>query len=700
MERASLFWSGWHRAPMLRFALPFAAGLAIASLLTLSSEVCIILGALALLLVAVQAFIAFPFRHRWLPYAASMPAMLIAGMCWWVVSTSDTRPPREATGAHLVEVDVVHGASARHVRCDARLLRSWSTDGVHATNAMAMLTLAKDSLAPRLRPGDVLLVHADLGPHTRTPDPGGFDVRAWLAARGIHDQAFVADDHWRMLDHRWRWTDLFLPAQERVWEWLARSGLRDREKAVVLALLLGIRNELDADQKDAFARSGTMHVLAVSGMHVALIYWVLMVLLKPLGGGVGARWARALIAFLVLWGYAGITSATPSVLRATVMCSLFVVAGLMGRRSATLNTLAGSALLLLVWDPRMLFQLSFQLSFLAVLGIVLCYDPIRRLWSPANILVRYCWSLISVSLAAQLFTTPLSLAVFNAFPVWFLPANIIIVTLVNIGVVGGMLLLVTLQVPVLGPFVADALGGLVWLLGQAGRFFADAPFAYPDVRVTSAQSALIMVIILAIGLDRLGGLRAGRWLAWATLPVLAFSIARQVVLSTSQRQLVVFDERAGLVMALREGPSAVVVESAPGLANARQRVERFTRASGAMVVDTLSTSELRATVPVRSAFSAGGAGAWFGAGMGVLLVDADPPPPGGPAFDALVFIAEPQQAAEAAFMRLRPGGHVVLAGMLDGLERWRLRKRCAELGLACHDVRRDGAFVHPVGRSD
>ncbi|MBK8948695.1 MAG: ComEC/Rec2 family competence protein [Flavobacteriales bacterium] len=218
-----------------------------------------------------------------------------------------------------------------------------------------------------------------------------------------------------------------------MWRWLDRSGLPDRERAVVLALLLGIRNELDAAQKDAFARSGTMHVLAVSGMHVALIYWVLMALLKPLGGGGVARWSRAVIALLVLWGYAGITGATPSVLRATVMCSLFVIAGLSERRSATLNTLAGSALLLLVWDPRMLFQLSFQLSFLAVLGIVLCYDPIRRLWSPGNVVLRYCWSLIAVSLAAQLFTTPVSLAVFKAFPVWFLPANIIIVTLVNIG---------------------------------------------------------------------------------------------------------------------------------------------------------------------------------------------------------------------------------------------------------------------------
>lgn len=694
-----MFWSGWNRAPLLRFALPFAAGLALGSLLTLPPAVQVVLAAMALTLVAVPAFVPFPYRHRWLPYSAAMPALLIAGLCWWAICTADTRPLQGAESAHLVEVEVVHGASARHVRCDARLLRSWSGDGTHATSALTLLTLAKDSLAPLVRPGDVLMVHAELSPPTRTPDPGGFDVRAWSAARGIHDQGFVEAGQWRHLAHRWRWTDLFLPAQERVWQWLDRSGLPDRERAVVLALLLGIRNELDVEQKDAFARSGTMHVLAVSGMHVALIYWVLMALLKPLGGSAGARWSRALIALLVLWGYAGITGATPSVLRATVMCSLFVIASLTERRSATLNTLAGSAMLLLIWDPRMLFQLSFQLSFLAVLGIVLCYDPIRRLWYPGNVVLRYCWSLIAVSLAAQLFTTPLSLAVFKAFPVWFLPANIIIVTLVNIGVVGGMLLLLTLPVPVLGPFIADALGGLVLLLGSVGRFFADAPFAYPDVRVSDLQGALIMAIVLAICLDRLGGQRLGRWAALAMLPLLAFSISKQVVHTSSARELVIFDERAGLVMALREGPRAVVLESAPGLANARQRIERFSRSSGANVVDTLSVMDLHAAQPVRAGFSVGGKGAWFGAGMSVLVVDAAPLARGGPVFDVLIFTAERKWTTEAAFARLRAGGHVVLSGSLDGLERWRIRKRCAELGLACHDVRRDGAFVRSMDPS-
>ncbi|MCC6576873.1 MAG: ComEC/Rec2 family competence protein [Flavobacteriales bacterium] len=701
MERTTLFWSGWRRAPMLRIAMPFAAGLLLGRMVWPDPPLpaLVVMGVLALLLVAVPALARLPFRHRWTPYAAAVPALVLAGLCWWGLRTADRHAPNDPDATHLVEVDQVHGASDRYLRCDARLLRSWTGAGEFQPNALCLLTIGTDSMAPSLRPGDRLLMRAGLSPIARTPDPGGFDVRAWAGDRGIRDQGFVEAGHWRLLGHRWRWTDLFAPAQQQVWQWLKDSGLGDRERAVVLALLLGLRNELDADQKDAFARSGTMHVLAVSGMHVALIYWVLLALLRPLGRSAPARWVRAVIVIVLLWAYAGITGGTPSVLRATVMCSLFVVATLLERRSSSLNTLMGAALLLLLLDPRMLFQLSFQLSFLAVLGIVLCYVPLRRLWSPSNVVLRYCWSLVAVSLAAQLFTTPLSLAVFQAFPVWFLPANLVIVTLVNLGVVGGLLLLVALPVPVLGPLIARALGWLVQLIGGAGELFAHAPCAYPDVRIGAGQAALLLLLVLAVCLDRLGGQKLGRWLALATLSVFLISVVAQVRRSTTTRELVVFDERAGLVMALREGPAAVVLESTEGLADTRQRIERFTRATGAAVRDTLTAERLLAGAPLRAGFTRGGAGAWSGAGIDLLLVAGETPPPGPPVFQVLVLTGAAEQAAEAALARLRPDGHVVLAATLDGLTRWRLRERCAALGLACHDVRRDGAFVLPVRRT-
>ncbi len=701
MDRSALFWSGWHRAPMLRITLPFAIGLAAGSMLALPLAGLAVAAVVALLLVAVPALFPVPFRLRWVPYACAVPALVLLGLGWWSLRTAHVLPPSGPGAAHLVEVDVVHGASAEHVRCDALLMRSWNGDTARATDAPVMLTLGVDSLRPRVMPGDVLVVRAELEGFRRTPDPGGFDAGGWAASRGVNRQGYATAGAWRRVAHHHRWTDLFIPAQERVWRWLEESGLPDRERAVVLALLLGVRSELDADQKQVFARSGTMHVLAVSGMHVALIYWVLMTLLKPMGGRRWAWWVRGCIVLLLLWGYAGLTGATPSVLRATVMCTLFVIAGMLGRRTAGLNTLFGAAFLLLVWDPRMLFQLSFQLSFLAVLGIMLCYDPLRALWTPGNIVLRHVWSLVAVSLAAQLFTTPLSLAVFKAFPVWFLPANVVIVTLVNVGVVGGLVLLLVLPVPVLGPFVADALGGLVLVIGKVGELFAAAPLAYPDVRVSPLQAALLMLLILGVCLDRLGGQRAGRLAAMLSLPLIALSVVFQVEHGHALRQFVVFDDRTGLVMALREGSSAVVVEEVPGHTAGSDRLERFTRHTGAVVRDTLARADLSTGRGFKAHFTRGGGGAWFGAGMQVLVVGDTIPPPGPPRFDVVVIAGADLRRADAGLDRLRPGGYAVLSPALDGRARWRLRSRCEKRGLRCHDVRRDGALIfapHVGGR--
>src|SRR5690606_15125515 len=128
--------------------------------------------------------------------------------------------------------------------------------------------------------------------------------------------------------------------------------------------------------------------------------------------------------------------ASPSVLRATIMFSLFTVAGMGERRTDHLNSLFTAAFVLLLWEPRMLGQTGFQLSFLAVLGIILFYKPIEALWSPGNRVLRGLWSLAVVSISAQLLTTPLSMHLFKAFPVWFLPANLVVVVAVGLAVKG------------------------------------------------------------------------------------------------------------------------------------------------------------------------------------------------------------------------------------------------------------------------
>ena len=163
---------------------------------------------------------------------------------------------------------------------------------------------------------------------------------------------------------------------------------------------------------------------------------MLLFMLGWWGGSGKVRLMRGSLILLALWGYAGLTGGSPSVLRATIMFSLFTLASMSSRRADPINSLFTAALVLLVWEPHMLIEIGFQLSFLAVLGILLFHRPIERLWVPNGKWVGRIWTLTVLSLSAQLLTTPLSLYYFKAFPVWFLPANLVVVTAVGTPVFG------------------------------------------------------------------------------------------------------------------------------------------------------------------------------------------------------------------------------------------------------------------------
>ena len=702
MEARERLWSSVVRSPLMRITGPFALGLLLGDALGAGGGWPWLwpLASLVLLVFTVLTLRKVPYRWRWCVGPTMALVMLCCGWMRWPVNASDAPngsdqgPTSEV--ASLVDLETLQGISDRMARFDAKLVAVKDGSIWKPRDELVQVTLLLEDGSARPLAGDRLLLLARFEPIVRQPDPGGFNLRAWAGSRGIHKQALVAAENQFRIGHTFRWSDLFAPAQGTVSAWLRASGLPDRERALVKALVLGLRDELEEDQKASFARSGTMHVLAVSGMHVALIYAVLIMLLAWMGRGPRARIVRLVIVLALLWGYAGLTGATPSVLRATVMCSLFVIAASVERRTEALNTLFSAAFVLLLWDPLMIRQLSFQLSFLAVLGIILCYDPLRRWWNPSNWVLRQIWSLIAVSLAAQLFTTPLTLYVFQAFPVWFLPANVVVCTLVNFAVMGGILLLPFHAVPYLGPFLSDALAGLVLVLGRSSDLFAGLPGAYPDVRIDLVQCLLLYLMIGLFALGRLGGIRWANWVGFSVIPLfLAFWAMREVE-RQEQRSLTVLDRRDGVIALLRQGTGAVLYKQWDTSAvRLPRQLEGYARATGTSISLNVSNADVQRGSHRTIGNSLVGGGAWMSDGISVLfLMDTMAVDPAARSrFDAIVILSGEREEKGTVLAVLAAGGSVVLSPALDGLERWRWRQFCGARSVPCHDVRRDGAFI-------
>lgn len=696
------FFSSISRAPMLRMTLPFVAGIVLSIWWPVPLTGALVVLLICTVLLVIALFRNSAFERRWVRGASVQLWFLVFGMCYQVVRDPLALPTHLAVDgaeAHerVVRITAVNGISEKVVRADGRVLAVRSSDEVLERTGSVMLTLMRQPGHADPIAGDELVVRSRVASITRIPDPGGFDRRSWAASRGMYHETFAGPDEWSIVGHAWRWTDLFEPTRQRVAAWLAESGLPFRERALVKALVLGLRDELDHEQKDSFVKSGTIHVLAVSGTHVGFIYAMLLFMFGWWGGGGRARIIRGVVILLALWGYAGLTGACPSVLRATFMFSLFTLAGMSARRADPLNSLFAAAMVLLLWDPHMIIEIGFQLSFLAVLGIILFYGPLQRLWIPDTWLVGQLWSLTVMSLAAQTLTTPLSLYLFQAFPVWFLPANLIVVTAAGIAVYGAVALLVLYRVPYLGPLLVFLLTLLLTIVDRVTAFFADLPFAYPAIRASFTDMMLLYAITALIAIR----------LMWHWRPALRLSLAAGVLVlaswgyraHTAQDRVAftVYDDRrmlqAGMVtgrdltMLVPEGDSAL----SPWLV---QKAERHARALGlhrTHVIEQVGSDGPPTLITAGQTMF--GSGRWIARGMDVYFHSGVDEVPVGLRTDVLVLHAL-RYLDENDLERLGSGaGHIVLAGGLPWKVRSFVQRWCGARNIPCHDVREHGAFI-------
>jgi competence protein ComEC len=224
---------------------------------------------------------------------------------------------------------------------------------------------------------------------------------------------------------------------ERLSQRLASIDTSTKTTALVQALTVGDRSEISREQRHENSIAGTAHLLAVSGLHVGIVMWFLSVLLGWIKLFRRTRWMYGVVIILLLWGYAAITGFSPSVARATVMFSLYMVGKIFSRSSHSINTLMSAALLLLLWNPNYIYDIGFQLSMLAMVGITTLYYPIYCLWK------NRLWSLVAITISAQILTLPLACYYFGVIPLVGIVLNIALWAVVPVIIVCSVLFLVS-----------------------------------------------------------------------------------------------------------------------------------------------------------------------------------------------------------------------------------------------------------------
>ena len=276
-------------------------------------------------------------------------------------------------------------------------------------------------------------------------------------------------------------------------------GLEGDQLALVSALTLGLKDDFSGDLKGAYASAGVSHVLALSGLHIGLLFLILSLFFKLVAHWFGLKDSLALIlAVLLLWLFALFVGGSPSVVRSVLLYTLLGLSTLSSRRRVSLNSLAFVAFVMLLFNPFWLFDLGFILSFSAVLAILMFYPLIYPLFKPRYLLGRYLWGLIVVSLGAQLGTMPWIIYNFESFPLYFLLANILIIPMITILLYFLVIYVTTLWVPYLSEFLTSLIRWLTTLINDIVIFVGDLPYAkLSDICLYPVELGLLFMVILA-----------------------------------------------------------------------------------------------------------------------------------------------------------------------------------------------------------
>lgn len=498
----------WKKMPFIRLIIPFIAGILIQWVWNFSPLILLAVGGLIALIIFIFFWLPFAvkYTYRWMPGVSINLLLMIAGALiignkdirrkpgWIDHYTTDSIAVLATLQEPLVEKAKTYKAE---VSIEAINIRGEWKDA----SGNVLVYFSKDSSMPEMKYGSQVLFYKPLQPIKNSGNPGSFDYKQYNALQNIYHQVFLKTSDYLVTKTKKEngFKNWLFDIREAVIQKLQQYIKGEREAGVAEALLIGYRNDLDKDLVQAYSNTGVVHIIAISGLHLGMIYVALVWLLKPFKRTRWIRWIKPVIILAVLWIFTLLAGGVPSILRSAVMFSFIVLGETIDRKSSIYNTLAASAFVMLCINPYYLWDVGFQLSYAAVISIITFQWPIYNWFYVNNKILDFFWKLTSVTIAAQILTAPIIFYSFHQFPNLFLITNCIIVPLSSVILFAELALLITSFVPVVGKFVGIVTSGMLAFMNGFIEWINKFPFAvYDGIQNNLAETILLYVFIIAI----------------------------------------------------------------------------------------------------------------------------------------------------------------------------------------------------------
>ncbi|HEX2395670.1 MAG TPA: ComEC/Rec2 family competence protein [Bacteroidales bacterium] len=430
---------------------------------------------------------------------------ILAGFLSYNIYNVNSEKLKQSSGLKytvMMQINEPVSETEKSVKCIAGIKRIYNGEEKNRRKQKILVYFAKDSLAKQLRPGDKLICRIKLSEIPVPVNPDEFDYSRYLATKNVFNQTFVPSSSWHLLPNRTlSMRALSYHFRQTLLDKYSKTNLNPALLSILSAITLGYKSELDLHTRQVFSKAGVMHVMALSGFNVAVIAFAVNYLLFFFSRINHGSLIKAVLVILFIWLFAFITGLSPSVTRASLMISLVLTGKEMHRKLNVTNILYASAFILLAFSPALIYDLSFQLSFAAVFGIIIFQPALNHLMHFRIKIVEKIWQLFTVSLAAQFATMPLTLYYFHQFPVYFWITNLYVVPLVSVIIcAAGVFLLVSFINPLM-VLTGKILAFLVTTLYKSIIIIEIMPFAVVEnIRINSLQLMLMLFILMLIAL--------------------------------------------------------------------------------------------------------------------------------------------------------------------------------------------------------
>ncbi len=547
MEYASSYF--WKEAPFTRLFFPFALGIITQENLHLHVIVPVVIMALSLIgfwsLVSLSSF----NLYRWRPIAGVFLTVCIFGCgCLQLYTYRHNLKPStfQISNNVLVKLVLLEPLSEKtnSYKAIARIEEIKAGDTVFRTNQKILVYFKKDSLCGKLEYGNQIVYSKPLQEIRNSGNPGAFDYQQFCARQGIYEQVFLNPNEFVLLNGKETKpvVQFLIDVRNSVIGIIKKYIPGDKESGLAEALLIGYKDDLDKELVSAYSGAGVVHIIAISGLHLGIIYGLLNGIFLLVKLKRKSKWIKPIFIIAGLWLFSLIAGASASVLRSALMFSFIVIGESFSRRVSIYNTLAASAFILLWYNPYWLWDVGFQLSYLAVLSIVVFYKHVYALLYFNSKIADAIWKLNAITISAQILTLPLTIYYFHQFPNYFLLANLIAIPLSSLILIGELLLCFIAVIPFVAEWLGWLLSKLILLMNIFIEWIEKLPGGkWEQLQINQAQAIFLFISAAAISF---GILLRKKKAMFAGLSVLSiFFLLRLFSFSTcaEQQKMIVYN---------------------------------------------------------------------------------------------------------------------------------------------------------------